>query len=503
VRRVKLSQITAHLESTGVEVDLVGDPEISSSVDVHTVTHDSRRVEPGTLFACLPGEKVDGHDFAVAAVDAGAPALLVQRRLTNAQLASTPQLVVADTRRSLGPVSALIAGSPSSTLTTVGITGTNGKTTVTAMLTAIFEANDWSTGVIGTLHGPRTTPEAPELQTTLSGFVEAGNTAAVLEVSSHALALHRVDGTIFDAVVFTNLGHDHLDLHGTPEEYFRAKASLFTPTFAPLAVINVDDTHGRLLLDVAATMDGMRVVPYSVVDLEQVEVRATAIEYIWRNQLVHVPIGGDFNVSNSLAALETAVALGVSPSIAASALATLPTIPGRFESVSLADGTSPPFSVVVDYAHTPDGLTEVLNSARSVVAGGAEVIVVFGCGGDRDQAKRPAMGAAAGVGADRVIITSDNPRSEDPTAIINDIKQGVGEHYDDGVTSQPDRRRAIGEALQVARPGDIVIIAGKGHEQTQDLGTVVVAFDDRAIARSFLQDLQQQDLQQQESTDIS
>ena len=508
MRRVKLSQIVAHLDATGVEVDLVGDPETVSAVNIDAVTHDSRQVAPDTLFACLPGDQVDGHDFATAAVDAGATALLVQRRLTSATLASTPQLVIADVRRSLGPVSALIGGAPSSTLTTVGITGTNGKTTVAAMLAAIFEANAWSTGVIGTLHGPRTTPEAPELQRNLSGFIEAGNTAAVLEISSHALALHRVDGTSFDAVVFTNLGHDHLDLHGTPEDYFRAKASLFTPTFAPLAVINADDTHGRLLLDVTASMDNMTVVPFSVADLEDVEVTATSIRYTWRNQAVHVSIGGDFNVSNALAALETAVALGISPTVAAGALATLPTVPGRFENVSLADGESPAFSVVVDYAHTPDGLTEVLSSARSVVADAAKVIVVFGCGGDRDQAKRSAMGAAAVAGADRVIITSDNPRSEDPTAIINDIKQGVGEHYGDGVTSQPDRRQAISDALHVARPGDIVVIAGKGHEQTQDLGNEVVAFDDRAVARSFLQELQNQELQndeaqQQESTDFS
>jgi UDP-N-acetylmuramoyl-L-alanyl-D-glutamate--2,6-diaminopimelate ligase len=491
---VKLAQIVAHLEFAGATVDVIGDLEIS----IDSVTHDSRQVGPGTLFACLPGDHVDGHDFAVVAVMAGATALLTQRRLTHPELASTPQLVVTDTRRILGTVSALVAGWPSARLTTVGVTGTNGKTTVAAMLTAIFEANAWSTGVIGTLHGPRTTPEAPELQQTLAAFIATGNTAAVLEVSSHALALHRVDGTTFDAVVFTNLGHDHLDLHGTPEEYFRAKASLFTSAFAPLAVINADDTHGGLLIDVTRSTDEMTVVPYSVADLERVEVTATSITFRWRGCTVRVSVGGDFNVSNALAALETAVALGISPANAASGLATLPAIPGRFESVSVPDGGTAPFSVVVDYAHTPDGLVEVLNSARAVVANDAAVIVVFGCGGDRDQAKRPAMGAAAAAGADRVIITSDNPRRENPTAIINDIKQGVGEHYGERVTSQIDRRQAIGDALRIARSGDIVVIAGKGHEQTQDLGNDVVAFDDRAVARLFLQDLQNQ-----ESTDFS
>jgi UDP-N-acetylmuramoyl-L-alanyl-D-glutamate--2,6-diaminopimelate ligase len=355
------------------------------------------------------------------------------------------------------------------------------------MLATIFEANHWSTGIIGTLHGPRTTPEAPELQATLAGFVDDGRDAAVLEVSSHALALHRVDGTRFDAVVFTNLGHDHLDLHGTREEYFRAKASLFRSEFAPLAVVNHDDTHGQLLIDVITSGgDDIAVIPFSVSDLDDVRVSATSIEYRWRGQDVLVAIGGDFNVSNSLAALETAVALGVDPATAASALRQLPVIPGRFENVVGFDTPSVPFSVVVDYAHTPDGIVEVLGAARRVVGDDAAVIIVFGCGGDRDHAKRAAMGAAAAAGADRVFITSDNPRSEHPMSIINDINEGVGDHYRDRVTSEPDRRRAIGAAIEAARPGDIIVIAGKGHEQTQDLGGNVVAFDDRAVARSFL-----------------
>lgn len=487
--RVKLLEIVANLESAGAKADVFGDLQVS----VDSVTHDSRQVSPGTLFACLPGDHVDGHNFAAGAVTAGATALLTQRRLTHGGLDSIPQLVVDDTRRILGVVSALVAGWPATELTTVGITGTNGKTTITAMLTAIFEANDWPTGVIGTLHGPRTTPEAPELQQTLAGFVSTGKTAAVLEVSSHALALHRVDGTAFDAVVFTNLGHDHLDLHGTPEDYFRAKASLFTTAFAPLAVINADDPHGVLLIDVTRSTGEMTVVPFTATDLQDVEVTATSIAFQWRGCRVNIAVGGVFNVSNALGALETAVALGVPPATAAAGLATLPAIPGRFESVSVPGSDAPPFSVVVDYAHTPDGLTEVLNSARAVVVDDASVIVVFGCGGDRDQAKRPAMGAAAVDGADRVIITSDNPRRENPSEIVNDIQQGVGEHYGERVTTQIDRRVAIGEALRIARPGDIVVIAGKGHEQTQDLGDHVVDFDDRVVARSVLHDLQTQE----------
>ncbi len=481
----EVGHIMALLESAGAT--LAPASADAASVVVTSVTHDSRQVEAGTLFACLVGDRADGHDFAVGAVQAGATALLVERELVESDLAGVPQIVVDSTRRRLGPVSALVAGQPADSMTTVGVTGTNGKTTICSMLATIFEANAWATGVIGTLHGPRTTPEAPELQATLARFVSEGDQAAVLEVSSHALALHRVDGTHFNAVVFTNLGHDHLDLHGTPEEYFRAKALLFQSDFAPLALINEDDTHGRLLIDVIASSDDdITVIPFSTSHLDEVRVTATSIDYRWRGQDVSVAIGGDFNVSNSLAALETAVALGVEPAVAASALRRLPTVPGRFESVEASNGTPTPFSVVVDYAHTPDGVTEVLAAARAVVADDAAVIVVLGCGGDRDHAKRPAMGAAAAAGADRVIITSDNPRTEDPMSIINDINEGVEGHYRDRVTSQPDRRLAIGEALDVARPGDIVVIAGKGHEQTQDLGGNVVAFDDRAVARSFL-----------------
>ena len=492
----EVGRIMALLETT--DAVLVPSSTVATSVVVTSVTHDSRQVQVGTLFACLVGDRADGHEFAVAAVQAGATALLVERELTQPELSGVPQIVVDSARGRLGPISALVAGEPSAKLRTVGVTGTNGKTTVCAMLAAVFEANQWATGIIGTLHGLRTTPEAPELQATLAHFVAEGNQAAVLEVSSHALALHRVDGTRFDAVVFTNLGHDHLDLHGTPEEYFRAKASLFRSEFTPLALINTDDTHGRLLIDqVTSSDEDITVISFSTSDLTDVRVTATSIDYRWRGHDVSVAIGGDFNVSNSLAALECAVALGVEPAIAASALSGLPVIPGRFESIGSSDGGRMPFSVVVDYAHTPDGLAEVLAAARSVVASDAAVIVVFGCGGDRDHAKRPAMGAAAAAGADLVIITSDNPRTENPMSIINDINDGVDDRYRDPVVSQPDRRLAIGTALDAARPGDIVVIAGKGHEQTQDLGGNVVAFDDRAIARSFL------DMTTQESMDLS
>jgi UDP-N-acetylmuramoyl-L-alanyl-D-glutamate--2,6-diaminopimelate ligase len=460
-----------------------------AATQISTVTHDSRAVGSGTLFACLRGERVDGHDFVEAAVEAGASALLVDHRLDTATVGGVTQLIVDDTRLRLGPIAATLMDDPSRRMTTVGITGTNGKTTTSLMIESILVAHGQRVGVIGTLNGPRTTPEAPELQQRLAEFVADGCSAAVLEVSSHALALHRVDGTHFDAVVFTNFGHDHLDLHGTPEEYFRAKASLFDVRFAPLAVINIDDTHGQLLTDVIAGNDGpsMRVVAYSVSELVDVEVTATSLSYEWNGHRIHVAIGGAFNVSNSLAAVVTATELGVPIDDVISGLAQLDAIPGRFETVAWPTGIDGGFSVIVDYAHTPDGLTEVIAAARAVVDESASVIVVFGCGGDRDQGKRAEMGAAAAAGADRVIVTSDNPRSEAPMQIIGDVVAGVSSNYRDRVTLNPDRRQAIGEALDVAQSGDIVVIAGKGHEKTQDLGDSVVEFDDRAVAQSFME----------------
>jgi UDP-N-acetylmuramoyl-L-alanyl-D-glutamate--2,6-diaminopimelate ligase len=457
-------------------------------VTVASVTHDSRAVGSDAMFACLRGETFDGHDFAAGAAAAGAVALLVDHELPPAASGGLPQLVVDDTRLALGPLASAIEGHPSQALTTVGITGTNGKTTTAAMTAAIFEANGWRTGVLGTLAGARTTPEAPELQRSLAAFVAEGCRAAVLEVSSHALALHRVDGTSFDVVLFTNLGRDHLDLHGSPEDYFRAKALLFTTGFSPLAVVNVDDPHGRLLADsLAQSADAPAVVELTRADLGEVAISPTGHSYRWRGRRVEVPIGGDFNVANSHAALVVAAELGVPPDVAIDGLRTMPPVPGRFERIDAA--TERGFTVVVDYAHTPDGLGELLTAARHVVDAPAAVIAVFGCGGERDQEKRPEMGAVAAAGADRVIVTSDNPRREDPAAIVAEIVAGVPERYRARVTSNTDRRAAIADAIGAARRGDIVVIAGKGHETTQDLGDRTIDFDDRIVARSILEDL--------------
>jgi UDP-N-acetylmuramoyl-L-alanyl-D-glutamate--2,6-diaminopimelate ligase len=403
--------------------------------------------------------------------------------------AEVAQIVVDDTRVRVGPIAALVAGHPSRSLTTVGITGTNGKTTTAQFLEAIFDGCGHTTGVVGTLHGPRTTPEAAELQRTLRGFLDDGRDVAVLEVSSHALALHRVDGTEFDAVVFTNLGHDHLDLHGSQEEYFRAKARLFSPVFSSLGVINVDDPHGRLLADTAESRDpDFRVVTVSIDDLADVHVDAASHRYRWRGLEVEVPIGGRFNVSNSLIALTTAVELGVEPAVAVAALRSVAAVPGRFQLVRTPAAEHLGLTIVVDYAHTPDGLEEVLTSARAVAAGNS-VIVVFGCGGERDRPKRPEMGRVAAELADRVVVTSDNPRGEEPAAIIDDIIEGVGAEYRARVVTDPDRRSAIRTALESAQRGDVVVIAGKGHEHTQEYADRTVDFDDARVAAEIVEAL--------------
>ena len=476
--------------------DVTGLGDLRALVDqgivISSVVHDSRQVTSGSLYACLRGEHFDGHGFAGDAVRAGATALLTDHPIEvftaadDGDVFAVPQIVVDDTRLRLGPIAAEISGHPSRALATVGITGTNGKTTTAALIASILEAAGRPCGVVGTLYGARTTPEAPELQMVLRGFVDSGRTAAVLEVSSHALAMHRVDGTEFDAMVFTNLGHDHLDLHGSQEEYFRAKARLFTPSFGRLGIINVDDAYGQLIADTARADGEVRVVTYSLSDVSEVEVTATTHRYVWRSRLVEVPLGGDFNVANSLAALTTAAEVGIDLDVAVSGVANLAAVPGRFEVIATDESRHRGITVIVDYAHTPDGLSRVLDAARAVVAGSGTLTVVFGCGGNRDRAKRPEMGAVASRGADRVVITSDNPRDESPQAIIDEILAGIDAGVRVDVVTLIDRRAAIAEAVSSAGAGDVVVIAGKGHESTQEFGDRVVEFDDRAVVRDFL-----------------
>ena len=469
----RLRQVVEHLvEHAALDrVELLGDDTPITSVEF-----DSRSVGAGSLFCCLRGEHVDGHEFAAGAVASGATALLVDHRLA----LDVAQVVVADTRVAMGSVAAAFFGDPAEALTMVGVTGTNGKTTTTSLIASVLRAAGRSTGLIGTLTGVHTTPESPELQRQLAEFVEAGVTDVVMEVSSHALQLQRVAGCHFDVAVFTNLGRDHLDLHGTEERYFAAKARLFQPDLADFAIVNIDDPRGQLLRDVGA-------IPtrgFGLGDIADVEVTASSHSYMWRGQRVVVPIGADFNVMNSLAAATTAAHLGIDVPTIVAGLAAADAVPGRFEAIDEGQ----PFSVIVDYAHTPEGLEKAITAARRAMGAG-EVTVVFGCGGDRDREKRPLMGATASRLADHVVITSDNPRSEDPMDIINAAVAGVSSDYRGRVVIEPDRRQAIDLALRQAQPDGVVLIAGKGHEATQTIAGRVLAFDDRAVARELLRDL--------------
>jgi UDP-N-acetylmuramoyl-L-alanyl-D-glutamate--2,6-diaminopimelate ligase len=456
--------------------DLLGGVEVRElrgdlSVDVTSVTHDSRRAVAGALFCCVPGGVADGHDHAPAAVAAGAVALLCERPLDLAPA----EVVVDDARAAMGPLAAAFHGDPSHALDVVGVTGTNGKTTTTLLLQHVLTAVGLPTGAIGTLSNARTTPDAPDLQAQLAHLRDEGMVAVAMEVSSHALALDRVKGTRFRAAVFTNLTQDHLDFHGTIEQYFAAKARLFDPEYSTVAVVNADDPHGALLAD-AATIPTRT---FSLHDVDGLEVGATESTGTWRGRSLRVPLGGAFNVSNALAALTTAVELGIGEADAVAAIADAPAVPGRFESID--EGQA--FRVVVDFAHTPDGIEQVLRAARTVTPSG-RVIVVFGAGGDKDRDKRPLMGAAAGRHADVLVLTSDNPRSEDPQSIVDAIRNGIAGSA--VVRVELDRRAAIALALAEAQPDDLVVVAGKGHETEQVIGKQVLPFDDRAVVRELL-----------------
>ncbi len=456
-----------------------------AGVLVGDAAYDSRSVPPGSIFFCIPGGTADGHAFAAAAVGAGAGALVVERWLD----LEVPQLRVASVRAAMGPLSAALFGRPAEALTMVGITGTNGKTTITFLLEAIFRAAGLRSGLIGTtgarLDGEplplaRTTPEAPDLHRFLATMRAAGVRAVAMEVSSHAMVQHRVDGVVFDVAVFTNLSQDHLDYHGSMGSYFAAKEALFTPQHATRALVGVDDPWGRRLRGSAT----IPVTTYAVdrdADLRAADVRADASGLAFRlgDIDVRTRLRGRFNVENALAALGVARLVGIDPRTAAAAIGGRTEIPGRMEAIEAGQE----FLVVVDYAHTPDSIRNVLRGARSLTA--ARVIVVFGCGGDRDRSKRPAMGAAATSEADLTVITDDNPRSEDPAAIIAEVLPGA-EAGGGAFVVEPDRRAAIGLALREARPGDVVVIAGKGHEPYQEIGDRRVAFDDRVVAREEL-----------------
>lgn len=438
-------------------------------VAVSSVALDSRSVVPGSLFCCLPGRVTDGHDHAAAAVAAGAAALLVERFVG----VEAPQVRVRAARPAMAAVAAAFHGHPSRRLAVVGVTGTNGKTTTCHLLRAVLAASGRPTAVIGTLSGARTTPEAPELQALLARSVAAGDGAVAMEVSSEALAQSRADAVWFTVAVFTNLSAEHLDFHGDLERYFAAKASLFEPTRTALGVVNAADPWGRRLLE-AAPVDMVAWTPDEALGLRPT---ASGSAFTWEGEPVELALPGAFNAANAVAAAATARALGVPPATVAAGLSAAGPVPGRFEVVDAGQ----PFTVVVDFAHTPVALEAVLGAARSR-AGTGRVLVVFGCGGERDRAKRPAMGALAARLADVAVLTSDNPRSEDPAAIAAEVQAGAP----GALVVELDRRAAIALALRRARPGDVVVVAGKGHERGQTAGGRTVAFDDRQVARELL-----------------
>jgi UDP-N-acetylmuramoyl-L-alanyl-D-glutamate--2,6-diaminopimelate ligase len=455
--------------------------------EVRDLAYDTRTVRPGTLFFCVRGEHEDGHDFAPEAVAGGAVALVVERPLG----ASVPQLVVEDARAAMAVAADEFFGRPTRELEVVGVTGTNGKTTTAFLLYSILAAAGRRPGLLGTVesrvgseHRPavRTTAEAIDLQRTFREMLSAGNRSCAMEATSHGSELRRLDRVEFAALVFTNLTQDHLDFHGTMDRYFEAKRRLFVEARPP-AAINVGYPHGRELANELRRLGHTELLTFGLA--AEADVRADTLELSASGATLHADalvvrtrLRGRFNVENVLGAVAAARLLGIDDEAIVSGIEDVRGVPGRFEPVEEGQ----PFTVLVDYAHTPDSLENVLRTARELAEG--RLICVFGCGGDRDRAKRPLMGKLAADLADVSIVTSDNPRSEDPLAIIDAIAAGV-----DGLEIEPDRRMAIARAIENGEPGDVIVIAGKGHEQGQEFRDHTVPFDDREVAREALRRL--------------
>lgn len=452
---------------------------------IRDVTHDSRMAGPGVLFVAIAGETSDGHQYAEQAVAAGSPALCV----TRVQGTEVPEIVVSDTRAALGPLAASVHRHPSHSVRVVGVTGTNGKTTVTHYVESIAKIAGLTTGLVGTVHtrfadrevpSVRTTPEASDFQRLLAEMRDAGVAIAAVEVSSHALALHRVAGTSFEVAAFTNLSQDHLDFHGDMGAYLAAKRRLFEEYEVTTAVINVDDEAGA---GIAASFEGDLVTVGSEGQVRGA-VRAmlqegTKLELIspWGSAEVFTPVRGRFNVDNALLATACSLASGISFEDTVAGLERLGPVPGRFEVVSGDD----PLTVIVDYAHTPHGIAEAIAAARNLTSG--RVVALAGAGGERDRQKRPLMGRALAA-ADLSIITSDNPRSEDPQTIVGSVAAGLPHGAETMVIV--DRREAIQAAVAAAEDGDVILILGRGHEPIQEVGGQRVPFDDREVARDAL-----------------
>ncbi|MBI4278345.1 MAG: UDP-N-acetylmuramoyl-L-alanyl-D-glutamate--2,6-diaminopimelate ligase [Armatimonadetes bacterium] len=467
-----------------------------TDVEVAGIAYHSGEVTPGALFAAVRGFVHDGHRFVLDAVARGAAAVMVEYPVEVP--AHVSQVIVPDTRLGLALASAAFYGHPSRQVRVIGVTGTNGKGATTHLIEAVLARAGRPCGIIGTigarvgdetLEMSRTTPEAPDLQRLLRAMADRGMRYAAVEVASHALALHRVAGCRFEAAVFTNLTQDHLDFHKTWEEYIAAKARLFAMVEpSGVAVINADDPH-------AGVMRAASRAPVIAYGIEQpAEIRARDLELALHGTSfvavtpcgtvpVRLQLTGRFNVCNALAAVGIGISQGVDPSVIADALAAMPGIPGRFERVDRGEE----FAVIVDYAHTPDGLENVLRTAADCTRG--RTIVVFGCGGDRDRTKRPIMGRIAVELADHAIVTSDNPRTEEPMAIIEEIVAGIealGRARRGTYEVEADRRKAIARAVALAQPGDVVLVAGKGHETYQEIKGRKYPFDDRAVARDAL-----------------
>jgi UDP-N-acetylmuramoyl-L-alanyl-D-glutamate--2,6-diaminopimelate ligase len=458
-------------------------------VEISDLAYDTRVVGPGALFFCVPGERHDGHEFARQAVERGAVALVVERVLE----LDVPQLVVPDLRPAMAQAAVVFFDDPTKELEVGGVTGTNGKTTTAFLLRSLLTAAGRRPGLLGTIesriggeHRPaiRTTPEAIDLQRAFREMLDAGDRSCALEATSHGSELGRLDGVRFSALAFTNLGQDHLDFHGTSERYFEAKRRLFVAGERPPAAVNVGDEHGRRLADELRTLGHDPLLAFGFADdadirPEQLELDAGGARLLAGGIQLRTSLRGRFNVENVLAAVALARLLGIGNDAIAAGVEALEGVPGRFEAVD--EGQS--FAVIVDYSHKPEALENVLHTARELAPN--RVICVFGCGGDRDRGKRPVMGRIAAELADVAIVTSDNPRSEDPDAIIAEVLEGAGA----GLEPEPDRATAIERALALAQEGDVVVIAGKGHEQGQELADRTIPFDDREVARDVLRRL--------------
>ncbi len=472
-------------------IEIVGDAES----EISSLAYDSREAGPGALFFAYPGSVADGHDFAPLAVQAGTGAVVVERRLELEPWVT--QAIVADGRAAMAHAAVRFYGDPTAELRVAGITGTNGKTTTAFLIRQILEHEGIATGLLGTVKRvvggadeqvERTTPEAIDLQATFRRMADAGDRACAMEVSSHALSLRRTDGIRFAVAAFTNLTQDHLDFHADMEDYFLAKRRLFAAAMPERSVVNLDDPYGEKL---AAEIDALT---FSAGGDERADYRALELGFDaagarfrvvapGAEAAVALPLPGRFNIENALCAIASVGALGIGLEAAAAALAHAERVPGRFEPVDEGQ----PYAVLVDYAHTPDSLANVLASARQITAG--RLICVFGCGGDRDREKRPLMGEIAARLADLAVVTSDNPRSEDPEAIVAEIRAAM-DAGPAAVEVEVDRRAAIALALAAARAGDTVVIAGKGHEQGQEFERGrKIPFDDRDVAREELRRL--------------